>query len=137
MLKFSSVLPVFLCLLIAFLIHTPQPLSSIFQGYQVYQWPIHLVRYLYPSLFASVTPHSASWESWWPSRPFASRHFHGLRQWNLLYHLGGYSPWIEMIDGVSNDQEHENGGTGPPSGCVVDSVHMVDLSHSFNPIQPS
>jgi len=39
--------------------------------------------------------------------------------WNLLYHLGGNSPWIPKIDGIVD------GGIDPPKGCTVDMVHMV------------
>lgn len=41
------------------------------------------------------------------------------KDWNLLYHLGGNGPWIEMEDGVVQ------GGIGPPNGCFVEQVHMV------------
>ncbi|KAL4958140.1 histidine phosphatase superfamily [Aspergillus filifer] len=38
--------------------------------------------------------------------------------WNIFYHLGGYGPWIEKVDG-------EIEGIEPPDGCVVDQVHMI------------
>lgn len=40
-------------------------------------------------------------------------------QWNILYHLGGNSPWIQKIDDVVE------GGFDPPKGCAVDMIHMV------------
>ncbi|KAL4937238.1 hypothetical protein BDV06DRAFT_216033 [Aspergillus oleicola] len=38
--------------------------------------------------------------------------------WNLYYHLGGYGPWVEKVDG-------EVQGIEPPTGCQVDQVHMM------------
>ncbi|TGZ82846.1 phosphoglycerate mutase-like protein [Ascodesmis nigricans] len=40
-------------------------------------------------------------------------------QWNILYHLGGNSPWIQKIDDVVE------GGFDPPKGCAVDMIHMM------------
>ena len=39
--------------------------------------------------------------------------------WNILYHIGGNSPWIQKIDDVVES------GFGVPAGCQVEQVHMV------------
>lgn len=44
--------------------------------------------------------------------------------WNILYHIGGNSPWIQKIDGVVQ------AGFGPPPGCHVEQVHMVSMGCS-------
>jgi hypothetical protein len=41
------------------------------------------------------------------------------QEWDLFYHLGGYGPWIQKVDGVLE------GGVGPPKSCRVEQVHMV------------
>ncbi|KAL3493609.1 histidine phosphatase superfamily [Aspergillus germanicus] len=38
--------------------------------------------------------------------------------WNLHYHLGGYGPWVEKLDGHVQ-------GIEVPTGCRVDQVHMM------------
>ncbi|KAI5809992.1 histidine phosphatase superfamily [Peziza echinospora] len=49
--------------------------------------------------------------------------------WNLLYHLGGNSPWIPKIDGIVD------GGIDPPKGCTVDMVHMMSRHGERYPTQ--
>lgn len=69
------------------------------------------------------SPHVSSWSSWfhpqssinWRSQPGKKR--------NRLYNLGRTGPWVEMLDGVLPSE----GGIGPPDGCSVDQVHMVDF----------
>ncbi|KAL4977929.1 hypothetical protein BDW66DRAFT_165317 [Aspergillus desertorum] len=39
--------------------------------------------------------------------------------WNLYYHLGGYGPWVEKLDGPTQGMEL-------PAGCHVDQVHMME-----------
>ena len=39
--------------------------------------------------------------------------------WDILYHLGGNGPWIQMLDGVVERD------IAPPTGCQVEQVHMV------------
>ncbi|KAI9754503.1 MAG: hypothetical protein M4579_004673 [Chaenotheca gracillima] len=39
--------------------------------------------------------------------------------WDILYHLGGNSPWIKKIDGVVDTTVE------PPAGCEVEQVHMM------------
>ncbi|KAL2844996.1 histidine phosphatase superfamily [Aspergillus pseudoustus] len=38
--------------------------------------------------------------------------------WDLHYHLGGYGPWVEKLDGPVR-------GIEVPPGCRVDQVHML------------
>lgn len=38
--------------------------------------------------------------------------------WNILYHLGGNSPWIQNVDGDD---------INTPVGCRVDQAHMVGI----------
>jgi hypothetical protein len=72
-------------------------------------------------------PHVSSWSSWfhpqgsieWQTQPEKKR--------NLLYHLGRTGPWIEMLDGVLAVKD----GIGPPEGCAVDQVHMVDTPRAL------
>lgn len=51
----------------------------------------------------------------WPS---------GEQAWNVLYHMGGNSPWLPKAHGIVDTD------IGPPAGCRVDQVHMVGLSAS-------
>lgn len=44
------------------------------------------------------------------------------KQWDVLRHLGGNSPWIAKTVGLA-----ENSSTDVPHGCRVDQVHMVGL----------
>ena len=46
------------------------------------------------------------------------------RAWNGVYHLGGYSPWIQMLEGVVQ------GGIGAPKGYQVKQVHLVSAKYS-------
>lgn len=73
----------------------------------------------------SVSPFSPSWGSWWHPHSPTTQRVYDPDKWNLLYHLGGYGPWIELREGLVTAQ---NVGIGPPEGCIVDSVHMVLLS---------
>jgi len=79
-------------------------------------------------------PHQASWHSWFhPQRartdPILGRGGGEISQnWNILYHLGGYSPWIEKVD----DVVPLNRGVAPPEGCSVEQVHMVCLNASVD-----
>lgn len=86
----------------------------------------------------SVSPFSPSWGSWWHPHSQTTQRVYDPNKWNLLYHLGGYGPWIELREGLVTAQ---NVGIGPPEGCIVDSVHMVLLSsipcsHSHLPFVP-
>jgi hypothetical protein len=42
--------------------------------------------------------------------------------WNILYHLGGNSPWIPKLDGLIESD------ISPPPSCKVEQVHMVGLN---------
>jgi acid phosphatase len=70
----------------------------------------------------STSPHAASWRSWsHPSQMKLDPRSRTLKQdWNILHHLGGNGPWVEML---------EKGGKTPdltpPPGCEIDQVHMV------------
>lgn len=61
------------------------------------------------------SPHGASWRTWFHPRRTGSAGRKG--EWNLLYHLGGNGPWVELGEGQA--------GIEPPEGCIVDQVHMV------------
>jgi hypothetical protein len=69
-----------------------------------------------------TSPYSASWRSWFHpfQRQSGSRYRSLKKKWNVLHHLGGNGPWVEMLDegGISPD-------LAPPPGCVIDQVHMV------------
>ena len=41
-------------------------------------------------------------------------------KWDILYHLGGNGPWIELADGQASPT-----GVEVPVGCRVDQVHML------------
>ncbi len=79
-----------------------------------------------------ISPHSASWKSWY--HPLQSRSSHGTKplnkDWNILHHLGGNGPWVEKLD---------EGGTtpdlAPPPGCSIDQVHMVGDSDDLYRLQ--
>lgn len=81
-------------------------------------------RVLFPS-DESASPFSPSWNSWWHPHSQAKIRTHDSKARNSLYHLGGYGPWIEKIEGVVVTGDV---GIGPPKGCAVDGVHMVLLS---------
>lgn len=72
-------------------------------------------------LHHATAPYTSSWGSWWHPRRQTGTSRDGATKggWNILYHLGGNSPWIEKVDGVVK------GGIGPPEGCRVEQVHMV------------
>lgn len=57
------------------------------------------------------------WRSFRCARP--TQHVVADTDWNLFYHLGGNGPWIPKVDGVIDAR------IAPPTGCVVDQVHMV------------
>ncbi|KAL4962495.1 allantoate permease family MFS transporter [Aspergillus stella-maris] len=68
-----------------------------------------------------TSPWYPSWNSWFdPERKSSPGDLEVPEHdgWNLFYHLGGYGPWIEKVDG-------EVEGIEPPGGCVVDQVHMM------------
>lgn len=70
----------------------------------------------------STSPHAASWRSWsHPSQVQLDPSPGPLKKdWNILYHLGGNGPWVEMLE--------ERGKTPdltPLPGCSIDQVHMV------------
>jgi hypothetical protein len=70
----------------------------------------------------AISPHAASWRSWFhPSQIQLGRSpGPSKKDWNILHHLGGNGPWVEMS---------ENGGKTPDltplPGCSIDQVHMV------------
>jgi acid phosphatase len=69
-----------------------------------------------------TSPHAASWRSWSHPSQFqlGSRPGSLKKDWNILHHLGGNGPWVEMLD--------EGGKTpdlAPLLGCSIDQVHMV------------
>jgi acid phosphatase len=70
-----------------------------------------------------ISPHYPSWNSWLDP-PHSSFHERPspLKNdgWNLHYHLGGYGPWVEKLDGPVQ-------GLEVPAGCRVDQVHMVSI----------
>lgn len=85
--------------------------------------------------YYSSSPHYASWNSWWFHRRMWTghgsdsfrRHHHrkgrsktSKSEWNVLYHLGGNGPWIELDPALASTAEVEM-----PAGCAVDQVHMV------------
>lgn len=41
------------------------------------------------------------------------------KPWNIMYHMGGNSPWIPKLSGIVD------GGIEPSAGCRVEQVHMV------------
>jgi acid phosphatase len=68
-----------------------------------------------------VSPHYPSWSAWFdPSLNHLHERSSPLKDdgWNLHYHLGGYGPWVEKLDGLVQ-------GIEVPTGCRVDQVHMV------------
>ncbi|KAJ6095346.1 histidine phosphatase superfamily, partial [Penicillium sp. IBT 16267x] len=69
----------------------------------------------------AVTPHSASWKTWFhPLQAQPNEITVSSEGWNLFQHLGGNGPWIEKSG--SND---EFSNLAPPEGCSVDQVHMI------------
>lgn len=42
-----------------------------------------------------------------------------MKEWNLLYHLGGNGPWIPRVDDIVD------GGIAVPEACRIDMIHMV------------
>lgn len=73
-----------------------------------------------------LLPHSGSWNTWFHPQRSAVPHPNSSRNresgWNLLYHLGGYGPWVEKVDGISAVSKNT---LAPPVGCVVDQIHVV------------
>lgn len=100
-------------------------LASSFQLTSSDGW--HGFRFSTPNSFESLSPFSPSWSSWWHPNSETNQRIYDPNKWNLLYHLGGYGPWIERLEGLVTTQD---AGIGPPKGCIVDGVHMVLLSLS-------
>ncbi|KAL2830265.1 histidine phosphatase superfamily [Aspergillus cavernicola] len=64
-----------------------------------------------------------NWNSWFhPSRNVLHPESTGVKSdgWNIHYHLGGYGPWIEKLDGPGDIP-----GIEAPAGCRIDQVHMM------------
>lgn len=76
-------------------------------------------------------PHTASWNTWFhPQRAAVPRPDpprERRKGWNILYHLGGYGPWIEKVDGTASTIG-QGDAVAPPVGCVVDQIHVVRSS---------
>lgn len=72
------------------------------------------------------SPYYASWRTWfYPHRTgYVTRSRKG--GWNVLYHLGGIGPWVEM------DRGKEESGIEVPETCTVDQVHMVSTCFLFD-----
>jgi acid phosphatase len=69
-----------------------------------------------------TSPYAASWRSWFHPlqsqlgyAPISLNH-----DWNVLHHLGGNGPWVEMLD-----EGRLTPDLAPPPGCSIDQVHMV------------
>jgi hypothetical protein len=77
-------------------------------------------------LYAQPQHLLADWTSLWSSaHPLVQGDDHVnatnvTSDWNLLYHLGGNSPWIAKVSGVVDETSID-----PPAGCRIDQVHMV------------
>lgn len=69
-----------------------------------------------------TSPYVASWRSWY--HPFQIMSGYEPRSpkkdWNILHHLGGNGPWVEMLD-----EGRKTPDLAPPPGCSIDQVHMV------------
>lgn len=76
-----------------------------------------------------TSPYAASWRSWF--HPLQSHLGYAptalKRYWNVLHHLGGNGPWVEMLDEGSRTPD-----LAPPPGCSMDQVHMVRNLNTFN-----
>lgn len=74
-----------------------------------------------------VIPHTASWNTWFHPHqkaiPQTDPPKERRKGWNLLYHLGGYGPWIENVNGTTPALSQDT--VAPPVGCLVDQIHMV------------
>ena len=70
-----------------------------------------------PSYMGS-DPHAFQEHGIWDKDQVES-HAEANGDWNILYHLGGNSPWIRNINDIIE------GGIAPPEGCSVEQVHMV------------
>ena len=88
------------------------------------------------------TPYTGSWRGWWNphgkswSHWFSHHHHDGdggagagwnKNGWNVLYHVGGNGPWIEMRDGIASQ------AIGPPPSCTVEQVHLMSRHHERFP----
>ncbi|KAJ9211710.1 hypothetical protein DTO166G4_6717 [Paecilomyces variotii] len=70
-------------------------------------------------------PHTASWNTWFhPQRAGPDPPRERRKGWNILYHLGGYGPWIEKVDGTASTIG-QGDAVAPPVGCVVDQIHVM------------
>jgi acid phosphatase len=70
---------------------------------------------------STASPYSSSWNTWFNPSHRTSNYNPSVPEsdgWNLYYHLGGYGPWIEKLDGPTQDIK-------PPAGCHVEQAHMV------------
>ncbi|CEJ59689.1 hypothetical protein PMG11_08301 [Penicillium brasilianum] len=69
-----------------------------------------------------TSPYAASWRSWF--HPLQSQLGYAptslKKDWNVLHHLGGNGPWVEMLDEGSRTPD-----LAPSPGCSIDQVHMM------------
>ncbi|KAL2820058.1 histidine phosphatase superfamily [Aspergillus granulosus] len=70
--------------------------------------------------YPGTSPQYPSWNSWFNPFPDLREKSSPLKSdgWNLHYHLGGYGPWVEKLDGPVQ-------GIEVPPGCLVDQAHMM------------
>lgn len=75
-----------------------------------------------PVSFHHGSPHVSSWSTWFHPQGSIDPRSQLENGRNRLYNLGRTGPWVEMIDHVLPPGD----GIGPPEGCSVDQVHMVE-----------
>lgn len=113
----------FLCLCLTVFINSSIS-PSIFSPFEsCIRLPDFLSHLQSPVRLNHGSPHVPSWSSWFHPQGSIDLAYQPEKQRNRLYNLGRTGPWVEMLDHVLP----RGNGIGPPEGCSVDQVHMVDF----------